>query len=115
MSATMVQELEQTYEALSVIMQDEATFKYVVGEVFLAVDKDSSGHLTREELLAFISKVCTDMGMKATPDSKAIDEVFKDLDTDNSDDISPAEFSEFLRKLFLSQRDECAKALGKTN
>jgi hypothetical protein len=32
--------------------------------------------------------VCTDMGMKTVPDEKTIEEVFKDLDEDNSNDIN---------------------------
>ncbi len=46
----MLQEIEETHEALSVILEDEGTFEYVVGEVFRAIDFDKSGHLGREEL-----------------------------------------------------------------
>ena len=61
----------------------------------------------------FVVKVCADMGMKATPEDRAIAEVFKDLDEDNSDDITQDEFSRFLRRLFIAQKDESAKALAK--
>ena len=46
----MLKEIEETHEALSVILEDEGTFEYVVGEVFRAIDCDMSGHLGREEL-----------------------------------------------------------------
>ncbi len=59
-----------------------------MGEVFRAIDSDTSGRLGREELKQFIQRVCVDMGMKTTPDDKTIDEVFKDLDEDNSNDIN---------------------------
>jgi Ca2+-binding EF-hand superfamily protein len=53
------------------------------------------------------------MGMKAVPEDRAIEEVFRDLDEDNSEDINQDEFCRFLRRLFIAQKDECAKALGK--
>lgn len=109
----MLKELEETHEALSVILDDEGTFQYVVGEVFRAIDNDFSGHLGREELRTFIQRVCVDMGMKTVPDDKTIDEVFKDLDEDNSNDINKEEFGRFLRRLFISQKEECEKALNK--
>jgi Ca2+-binding EF-hand superfamily protein len=111
--STLVEELEQTHEALKVILEDPSTFNYVVGEVFPAIDKDRSGNLGVDELKAFVVKVCQDMGMKTQPDSTAINEVFKDLDEDNSDSVSQEEFGRFLRRLFITQKDECAKALSK--
>ena len=84
----LIEELEQTHEALKVILDDESTFRYVLNEVFQAIDKDRDGNLRREELKKFVMKVCTDMGMKTQPDDKAIEEVFRDLDEDNSEDIN---------------------------
>jgi hypothetical protein len=84
----MLQEIEETYEALSVILEDESTFEYVVSEVFRAIDIDKSLRLGRDELKEFIVKVCEEMGMRTTPDDKTIEEVFKDLDEDNSNDIN---------------------------
>lgn len=107
----MLQEIEETHEALSVILEDEGTFEYVVGEVFRAIDFDQSGHLGREELKSFIIRVCNEMGMRTTPEDKTIEEVFKDLDEDNSNDINMEEFGRFLKRLFISQKEECAKAL----
>ena len=51
--------------------------------------------------------------MKNNPDDKTITEVFSELDEDGSDDISVEELKSFLRKLFIHQRDDVAKALGK--
>ena len=42
------------------------------------------------------------MGMKTVPDAETVDEVFKDLDEDNSNDINREEFGRFLRRLFIS-------------
>ena len=36
----MLLEIEETHEALSVILEDENTFDYVVSEVFRAIDID---------------------------------------------------------------------------
>ncbi len=83
------------------ILEDEATFEYVVGEVFTAIDFDKSGHLGREELKNFIVRVCREMGMQTTPEDKTIEEVFKDLDEDNSNDINMEEFGRFLKRLFI--------------
>ena len=51
------------------------------------------------------------MGMRTTPDDKTIEELFKDLDEDNSNDINQQEFGRFLKRLFISQREDCARAL----
>ena len=53
------------------------------------------------------------MGMKNNPDDKTIQEVFAELDEDGSDDISTDELKGFLRKLFITQKEEVGKALGK--
>jgi hypothetical protein len=42
------------------------------------------------------------MGMKTIPDFKTVDEVFKDLDEDNTNENNREEFSRFLRRLFIS-------------
>lgn len=107
------EELEQTYEALKVILEDEETFNHVCGEVFKTIDVDQSGSLERAEIKNFILNICSEMGMKSNPDDKTIQEVFAELDEDNSDDISAEELKSFLRKLFVCQKDEVAKALGK--
>ncbi len=51
--------------------------------------------------------------MKNNPDDKTIQEVFAELDEDGSDDISTDELKKFLRKLFVCQKDEVGKALGR--
>ena len=111
MSAT--EELEQTYEALKVILEDEETFSHVCSEVFKTIDVDGSGSLERAEIKNFIYNICSEMGMKSNPDDKTISEVFAELDEDGSDDISVEELKKFLRKLFVCQKEEVGKALGK--
>ena len=39
------EELEQTYEALCVILEDDETFDHVCKEVFKTIDDDGNGHL----------------------------------------------------------------------
>jgi Ca2+-binding EF-hand superfamily protein len=107
------EEMEQTYEALKVILEDEETFNHVCSEVFKTIDVDGSGSLERAEIKNFIFNICSEMGMKNNPDDKTIAEVFSELDEDGSDDISVEELKGFLRKLFVCQKDEVAKALGK--
>ena len=99
MSST--EEMEQTYEALKVILEDEETFNHVCNEVFKTIDVDSSGSLEKIEIKNFINNICMEMGMKNNPDDKTIQEVFAELDEDNSDDISLDELKAFLRKLFV--------------
>ena len=111
MSAT--EELEQTYEALKVILEDDDTFNHVCTEVFKTIDVDGSGSLERVEIKNFIFNICSEMGMKNNPDDKTIAEVFAELDEDGSDDISVEELKGFLKKLFICQKDEVGKALGK--
>lgn len=107
------EEMEQTYEALKVILEDEDTFNHVCTEVFKTIDVDGSGSLERSEIKNFINNICAEMGMKNNPDDKTIQEVFAELDEDNSNDISIEELKGFLRKLFICQKEEVAKALGK--
>lgn len=107
------EELEQTYEALCVILEDDETFDHVCKEVFKTIDDDGNGHLERSEIKAFIEKICKEMGMKNNPDDKTMNEVFAELDEDGSDDVSAEELKTFLRKLFTSQKEEVAKALHK--
>lgn len=52
------------------------------------------------------------MGLAQMPENKVFDEVFSELDEDGSGDISMQEMKDFLRKIFLSQRDEIANLLG---
>lgn len=52
------------------------------------------------------------MGMRTAPDDKAIEEVFRDLDEDNSNEVSQEEFGRFLRRLFIQQKEDCAKAMA---
>ena len=40
-------ELEQTFEALKAILEDDDTFNHVCSEVFKTIDVDSSGSLER--------------------------------------------------------------------
>lgn len=95
------EEMEQTYEALKVILEDDETFTHVCSEVFKTIDVDSSGSLEKAEIKNFINNICLEMGMKNNPDDKTIQEVFAELDEDNSDDISIDELKGFLRKLFV--------------
>jgi len=95
------EEMEQTYEALKVILEDDETFNHVCSEVFKTIDVDGSGSLERAEIKNFIFNICSEMGMKNNPDEKTISEVFSELDEDGSDDISVDELKQFLRKLFV--------------
>ena len=49
------------------------------------------------------------MGLEAMPEDKVFDEVFEELDEDGSNDISLQEMKDFLRKIFICQRDEIGK------
>ncbi len=103
--------MEQTYEALNVILEDNESFEKVCCEVFKAIDADNSGSIDRKEIKNFILNICKEMGMRSDPDDKTIQEVFAELDADNSNDVSRDELRGFLRKLFTCQKDELARAL----
>lgn len=55
------------------------------------------------------------MGLAQMPEQKVFDEVFAELDEDGSGDISMQEMKDFLRKIFLTQRDEIASFLESQN
>ena len=104
-------ELQKTYEALNVILQDKDTFELVCHEVFTTIDADGNGSLERLEIRAFIEHACGEMGVNGSSDDKMIADVFAELDEDGSNDISQAELQRFLRKLFETHRDEVARTL----
>ena len=105
--------VQETYNALDAILKDQATFDEVVGSVFESIDKDHSGTLEKPEVEEFIKGVCGEMGIKKLPGSDNIEEVFKSIDTDHSNNISKAELGSFLKTLFVEQKKELAKQLGK--
>ena len=100
MSST--EELEQTYEALKVLLEDKETFEHVCGEVFNTIDSDHDGSIGKGEIKDFINSICREIGMKATPDDNTIHEVFVELDQDKDNDVSKGELKNFLRNLFIT-------------
>lgn len=108
---TSTAEIEQTFEALKVILNDEETFHHVCTEVFKTIDINNDGNLEKKEIRNFIDNICQEMGMESNPDDTTIAEVFNELDEDGSNDISIDEMKMFLRKIFICQRDEIAKVL----
>ena len=108
---TSTAEIEQTFEALKVILNDEETFHHVCTEVFRTIDINNDGNLEKKEIRNFIDNICQEMGMESNPDDTTIAEVFNELDEDGSNDISIDEMKMFLRKIFICQRDEIAKVL----
>ena len=106
-------EIEQTFEALKVILNDDETFHHVCTEVFKTIDVNNDGSLEKKEIRNFIDNICQEMGMKNNPDDKTIAEVFSELDEDGSNDIDIEEMKIFLRKIFIVQRDEISKVLKK--
>jgi Ca2+-binding EF-hand superfamily protein len=106
-------EIEQTFEALKVILSDDETFHHVCTEVFKTIDVDNSGKLDKKEIRNFIDNICQEMGMEHNPDDDTIAEVFNELDRDNSNDISIEEMKHFLRRIFVGQHDEIARALNR--
>ena len=69
----------------------------------------SDGNLDKKEVRNFINSICTQMGLDTMPDDKVFDEVFNELDEDGNAEISLQELKEFLRKIFICQRDEIGK------
>ncbi len=57
-------------------------------------------------------KICGGLNIKVL-DNKTMDNVFKDIDTDGSGEVDEQEMQNFLRMVFLAQRDETEKLLRK--
>ena len=49
------------------------------------------------------------MGTK--PDEKILEEMFNELDEDGSNDVDCDELKEFIRKFFMTQKEELKKAM----
>ena len=72
------------------MLDDEETFHHVCDVLFKAIDINSDGSLSHNEVRSFIERICNEMGLKMTGDT-AFDEVFKELDADGDNDISLVE------------------------
>ena len=57
-------------------------------------------------------KMCGGLNIKVL-DNKTMDNVFKDIDSDGSGEVDEQEMQNFLRMVFLAQRDEIEKLLRK--
>lgn len=76
--------------------------------VFKALDKDGSGSLTLQEIKQFMGATTIKM------DDDMFKEVFAELDEDRSNEISEEELGQFLRKLFVCQREEIGRVIGRS-
>ena len=54
----------ETFEALTLILNNEQAFNKVVDTFWLTLDLDANGQLTLYELEAFINSISADMGIK---------------------------------------------------
>ena len=108
-----MESVQETYDALTAILSDEKTFNEVVESVFKSIDKDNSGTLEKKEIEEFISTICGEMNIKKLPGSDSVEQVFKEIDTDHSNNISQGELGVFLKTIFLEQKKQLAKQLGK--
>lgn len=97
------------------ILNDEETFHHVCTEVFKTIDVNSDGSLEKREIRNFIDNICEEMGMAQKTDDDTIAEVFAELDQDGSNDIDISEMKQFLRKIFIVQRDEIGKIITYTS
>eukprot|EP00983_Pelagomonas_calceolata_P004828 157751-Pelagomonas_calceolata.AAC.1 len=57
-------DLNETLEALTLILNNEAAFKKVVDTFWLTLDLDANGELTLEELEAYTGSVSAEIGIK---------------------------------------------------
>ena len=108
-----MQEIQETYNTIDALLKDAAMFNSVVAAVFKSIDTDGSGTLDIAEIEKFIGGVCSEMGIKMSPDKGNIKEVFEELDEDKSKTISQEELAKFLRVLFEEQKNQLAKQLSK--
>ncbi len=104
-------EIQETYNALTQLLDDEESFGKVVKAVFNVIDKDNSGTIELNEIEDFIENVCKEMGINKNPDKNSIKEVFKELDEDHSNSIDEKELAKFLKILFGDQRAQCEATL----
>ena len=103
----MNEELLQTFEALTIILEDQGSFDKVLRETFKAFDKDGSGTINLGEIKTFMN------GTSLKMDDNTFNAVFAELDEDGTNDVSKEELGRFLRRLFTNQRAEIAKVIGK--
>ncbi len=104
---------QETYNALEELLNNEVAFKEVVKSVFESIDTDHSGSLEKGEITQFIQTICGEMDIKKLPGNDSVEQVFKEIDTDHSNNISQGELGVFLKTIFLEQKKQLAKQLGK--
>ena len=70
-----------------------------------------NGSLDRDEIREFIDNICQQTGVQRNPDDKTLEAVFADMDSDGSNDVSFEELEDFVRRIFILQRDEISQVV----
>lgn len=52
------EEIEATYEGIKVMLEDGEMFDMVAKEVFKTIDGDGNGDLDKDEIQAFMERIC---------------------------------------------------------
>ena len=63
------------------------------------------------EIRAFIDLICAETGVVRNADDSTLDEVFADMDEDGSNSVEFDELEEFLKRIFILQRDEISQVV----
>ena len=63
------------------------------------------------EIRAFIDLICAETGVVRNADDMTLDEVFADMDEDGNNSVEFDELEEFLKRIFILQRDEISQVV----
>ena len=69
-------ELQDTYDALKVILTDEETFNLVAHEVFASIDVNKDGSLELKEVTDWVNQTVRQSNIDDAPSESCIEEVF---------------------------------------
>ena len=73
-------------------------FDKLVVEVFKEFDTDKNGVLDRKEMRTFFGKIFTEWKVMIPMSDEFLDDLFRDIDKDHSNSISPGELKLYLTK-----------------
>ncbi|CAE8598537.1 unnamed protein product [Polarella glacialis] len=83
------------------LMHNDAARHELCAKEFVAADKDNSGSLDVQEVMALITKICTSMDLRVPPEAK-VQELIKVCDKSNDGALQKNEFASVFRVVIQS-------------
>ena len=84
--------------ATAELAKEEVGLNKLVAEIFEEFDKDKNGFLDRKEIRSFFNKIFKEWKLIFPMTDEFLDDLFRDIDKDHNNKISPDEMKVYLAK-----------------